>query len=40
MIIYVGWAKRSVSNNSKPHMLGYANPIYKLLSHIILEAAR
>lgn len=24
MIIYVGWAKRSVPNNSESHMLGYA----------------
>jgi len=30
MIIYVGWAKRSVPNNSAPRMLGYAiaNPNY------------
>jgi len=32
MIIYVGWAKRSVPNNSEPRMLGYAiaNPTYIL----------
>jgi hypothetical protein len=35
MIIYVGWAKRSVLNNSELHMLGYAiaNPTYRFLEY-------